>query len=387
MKIAYFTDTLTPQINGVTYVVETHSKLLSKNNDVVVFAPAYGLTGVTEDFGRLVIKRYPSVAIPKYKDMNISFINIPNMIKEVKEFNPDIIHFHSPATMGIVSIIIARYLKVPLFTTYHTLWSETLPPIPPFAVIDKFFSDMTTNKNALRKTIWSVSKKIFDYCDVIISPADIIKKELIANNHRGKIKIISNGIDTKKFKGKIRSKTNFKMLYVGRLSHEKQVDIVIKSFNEVQNKFQKSELLIVGDGNVKKNLKNLAKELKLSKKIKFTGSIDREKIVDYYKKCDIFVTASEMEVQPLTLLEAMSCSLPIVGVNKAGVAGIVKNNINGYLVSSANHKLIADRVIKIFENNDLRIKMAKESRKIAEENSMDESIKKLEKLYNQIAVK
>jgi glycosyltransferase involved in cell wall biosynthesis len=82
-----------------------------------------------------------------------------------------------------------------------------------------------------------------------------------------------------------------------------------------------------------------------------------------------------MEVQPLTILEAMSCGLPIVGVNKAGVGGIIQNNINGYLTKSASAKEISEKVNDILNNNTLRIKMSKNSRKIAQENSLDESIK------------
>lgn len=384
MKIAYFTDTLTPQINGVTYVVENHSELLSKNNDVVVYGPSYSLSGSTKKRGRLTTKRYPSVSLPNYREMNISFINIPVMISEVKKFNPDIIHFHSPAVMGIAAIMMAKYLKKPLVTTYHTLWSETLPPIPPFNIIDKFFSDTNIKKDALRQTIWSLSKKIFDNCDVIISPAKVIKDELRANNHKGKIVVISNGIDTNKFKYKLHSKPLFKMLYVGRLGHEKKVDIVIDAFNIIQKKYPKVVLTIVGDGPVSKELKLLVKNLKLTKKVKFTGRLDRNKIIKHYQNADIFITASEMEVQPLTILEAMSCGLPIVGVNKAGVGGIIQNNINGYLTKSASAKEISEKVNDILNNNTLRIKMSKNSRKIAQENSLDESIKKLTKLYNQL---
>lgn len=384
MKIAYFTDTLTPQINGVTYVVENHSEHLSKNNDVIVYGPSYGLSGSTKKHGRLITKRYPSVSVPNYKEMNISFINIPNIIKEVKEFNPDIIHFHSPAVMGITAIMLAKYLKRPLVTTYHTLWSETLPPIPPFNIIDKFFSDTNIKKDALRETIWGLSKKIFDNCDVIVSPAKVIKDQLKANNHKGKIVVISNGIDTDKFKYKSHKSPLFKLLYVGRLGHEKKVDVVIKAFEVVQKDIPNTKLTIIGDGPVFKEIKLLVKNLNLTKKVKFTGSLDREKIIDYYQNSDIFVTASEMEVQPLTLLEAMSCGLPIVGVNKAGVGGVTQNNINGYLTRSANPKEISEKINIILKSNSLRIKMSKNSRKIALENSLDESIKKLTKLYNQL---
>lgn len=384
MKIAYFTDTLTPQINGVTYVVENHSELLSKNNDVVVYGPSYSLSGSTKKRGRLTTKRYPSVSLPNYREMNISFINIPAMINDVKKFNPDVIHFHSPAVMGIAAIMMAKYLKRPLVTTYHTLWSETLPPIPPFNIIDKFFSDTNIKKDALRETIWGLSKRIFDNCDIIISPANVIKAELRKNNHKGKIVVISNGIDTNKYKFKPHNKLRLNLLYVGRLGHEKKVDVVVKAFDMVLKDNPDTKLTIVGDGPVSKDLKSLVKNLHLAKKVKFTGKLDREKIIKHYQNADIFVTASEMEVQPLTLLEAMSCGLPIVGVNKAGVGGVTKNNVNGYLTKSADPKEMATKINLILKDNNLRIKMSKNSRKIALENSLDESIKKLTKLYNQL---
>lgn len=383
MRIAYFTDTYIPQVNGVTYVVDTHAKLLSQKHKVKIYAPAYRLKGSVEKYskGNLTIEKYPSLPVIFYKDVHFPFVDVYKMFKSVEKFKPDVIHFHTPLTIGATSIIIARYLKIPLITTYHTLWSETLPPLPPFKVIDNFFREQINQKDLLRDTIWKASKRIFDYCDVIISPAKIIKDELITHSHKSKLVVISNGVDTGKFTPKTKLKTNFKILYVGRLSPEKNIDTVIRAFAIVKKEIDKATMEIVGGGPSLDGLKKLVKKLKLSKEIIFRGSVPRENLTNYYNRCDIFVTGSAMEVQPLTILEAMSCGLPVVGVKKAGVAGMVEDDFNGYLIPSPNAKKMAEKIVNILLNDKLRVRLSKNSRKTALKNSLKLSIKKLESLY------
>lgn len=133
MRIAYFTDTFLPRIDGVTYTIFEHTKLLSiRGNKVRIYAPAYPERNKNEKLNGVVIERYSSIPLPTYKGTRISFPNIYTMYKSIKKFNPDIIHFHTPGSIGILAILIAKFLKKPLVTTYHTLWSETLPPLPLF---------------------------------------------------------------------------------------------------------------------------------------------------------------------------------------------------------------------------------------------------------------
>ena len=384
MRIAYFTDTFLPRIDGITYTVSEHSKLLSaRGNKIRIYAPSYPERNKNEKLNGVMIERYPSIPLPTYKGTRISFPNIYTIYKSIKKFNPDIIHFHTPGPIGISAILLARFLKKPLVTTYHTLWSEVLPPLPPFNIIYKFFKTDETEKDLFKNAIWKISGEFFDDCDVIISPAKTIMRQLLIHNHKGKIVVVSNGIDTNKFKAKVRAKTNLKILYVGRLSHEKNVDMVIKAFAKVVRTIPNAKMEIVGDGPVLKSLKNLVDKLKLSNQIVFHGSIDREKLVNYYKRCDVFATGSAMEVQPLTLLEAMSCGLPVVGVKRAGVAEMVINNVNGYLVSPSNSNAMSTKIVKILSDNKLRLKLGKNSRKTAKENSLLSSIQKLENLYKQ----
>lgn len=384
MRIAYFTDTFLPRIDGVTYTIFEHTKLLSiRGNKVRIYAPAYPEKNENEKLNGVSIQRYPSIPLPTYKGTRISFPNIYTMYKSIKKFNPDIIHFHTPGPIGISAILIAKFLKKPLVTTYHTLWSETLPPLPPFNIVYGFFKTDEAEKDLFKKAIWKISGDFFDNCDVVVSPAKIIMRELLIHNHKSKIVVVSNGIDTNKFKAKVRPKTNFKILYVGRLSHEKNVDMVIKAFAKVAKEIPEAKMEVVGDGPVLKSLKNLTDKLKLKNKIVFHGSIAREKLANYYNRCDVFATGSAMEVQPLTLLEAMSCGLPIVGVKRAGVAEMITNNVNGYLVSPSNSSAMSIKIIKILSSNKLRLKFSKNSRKITKENNLLSSIQKLEDLYKQ----
>ena len=329
MKIAYFTDTYIPQINGVTYVVDSHARLLVKKHQVKIYAPAYGLKGEVEysQDGKLSIEKYPSLPVLFYTDIHFPFVDLYKMYKSVKSFRPDIIHFHTPGPIGSAAVILAKYLKIPLIATYHTLWSETLPPLPPFKIIDIFFKNQVGKKDLLRDVIWKMSNKIFDYCKIIISPADIIRDEIVLHQ---------------------------------------------------------SKLEIVGDGPELQPLKNLTKKLHLEEVVKFTGFIKREGLNKYYNSCDVFITGSTMEVQPLTILEAMSSGLPIIGIAKAGVAGLVKNNANGFLIPTQNSIEMASKIVEVLSDNNLRIKLSKNSRKIAVTHGLNQSIIKLDKLYRSV---
>lgn len=387
MKIAYFTDAYLPQVNGVTFVVENHAKLLSKNNDVMIFAPSYGLRRYKEtlEAGKLIIERYPSLPVINYKEIHLTFAGLPQMIISIRKFKPDVIHFASPLPIGISAVIISKLFKIPLVSTYHTLLSETLPPLPPFNSINKILT-INNRKDILKNFIWDSSKKIYDYCDVIIAPTKMIKDELSKHDHKSEIVVISNGIDTKKFSYKLNRKATFKIIYVGRTSFEKNIDVVIKVFNTLLSSIPNVILEIIGDGPAMSSLKKLAKELKISKKIIFRGFVSRDKLPEYYHQSDIFVTASEMEVQPLTIMEAMSCGLPVVGVNRGGVSSLVRDNRNGYLVEPDEFEKMSNKMIKILKDNILRTKFGKESRLLAEQESYARSIEKLEKIYRRLSI-
>jgi glycosyltransferase involved in cell wall biosynthesis len=110
----------------------------------------------------------------------------------------------------------------------------------------------------------------------------------------------------------------------------------------------------------------LAVEKGLTKQVRFLGWVDRKALVELYRQADLFVTATTWEGMPNTVLEAMACGLPVVGTRASGLAELVRDGVNGYLVDVNDVATLADRLAGLVDNPYERQRMGKESRKIAE---------------------
>ena len=124
--------------------------------------------------------------------------------------------------------------------------------------------------------------------------------------------------------------------------------------------------MLVGDGYLVPELKEKVKKENLENRIIFAGVIDHQEIKNYYVAGDIFVYASKSETQGMIITEAMYMGLPIVAIKATGIESLVKNNINGILVSENKTEFIS-AVKKLIDNKDLREKMSLESARIARE--------------------
>src|SRR3989344_3601483 len=369
MRIAYFTDTYKPQVNGVTFVVAEHSKILAQRHGVKIYAPAYELGHRDEVEGKVEVERYPSISLPTYKEVNLPLVQIKRLEESVVRFGPEIIHFHSPGPMGLSAMKIAREMKVPLVGTYHSLFSEILPRLP-------------ISRWVPRNWIWHLSRRVFEKCDLVISPSGEIKRQMEAHGHKVRIEVVSNGIDTAAFLPKKRYGGK-KAIFVGRVSHEKNIDVVVRVFGRVVKALPEATFAIVGDGPAREELEKLVGSLGLGGNINFLGYVKREILGEYYRGADVFVTASEMEVQPVTILEAMACGLPVVGVSAAGVVDMVEEGKNGFLVKSGETSEMAEKIIETLATKTNE-KLGRNARRWAEENDVRVSVSKIEKLYNEL---
>ena len=130
-------------------------------------------------------------------------------------------------------------------------------------------------------------------------------------------------------------------------------------------------LIIVGDGDLRLTLEELVIRENLKGYIIFAGSKNREEIISYYSLADIFVMPSvadekgNIDDQPVALLEAMSCGLPIVATNFPGISMTVEHNINGFLVPQKDVNKIEIALMKLILSSELREKMGSKSREIS----------------------
>jgi len=244
LRIAHFTDTFYPNIDGVvTFLDESIHFLSKRGHKIAVFCPKYG-KHKEKYFGKNVrILRIRSISLHTYKEVKISITRPKNIFRQLEEFNPDIIHIHAPGTIGLLGILAARKLHVPLIGTYHTLVSEQTYYVSLRNILGlnklmgKLYSIFKNGKfgkkpkdnSSLKRIIWYISLKMYEKCDVIIAPsksiADLLKSKLKNNN----IFYVRYGIDLKKFvpKKSYNKSETLSFLHVGRLSFEKNIDIII----------------------------------------------------------------------------------------------------------------------------------------------------------------
>lgn len=374
MKIAIFTDTFLPQINGIVTSIINFSKGLSKNgHEIYIFTPKHKEEKNYDFYKNVHIIYFNSTNfLIKYPELKLASPNVLKTIKILKKIKPDIIHTQSPSLHSIIGTLYARIFKIPIITTYHTLLPDFLKHTS--------LKRMGETK-AMIKTTWKFTSLYNNRLNLVITPSKTMKKELIKHGTKNRVLVVSNGFDNKIFYPSKINHKGIKLLHVGRISYEKNIDVILKSIKETLKEYPKIKLDIVGGGPDLNNLKKLSKELVLDKNVKFLGPMKHEKLRGVYSSHDIFITASTIETEGLVILEAMACGLPIIGVNKFAVPEIVKNNINGFIARPDDIKQISSDIIKLINNKNLREKFGRESIKISKKYIVTKSVKKLEKIY------
>lgn len=369
MRIAFFSDTAFPQINGISRSISNSLiNLKNRGHKVILFTHEKA-----DKLNDVEIYRYRSEHFFKHDDYDLVIPNLKDIFNKLKNFNPDIIHIHTPTIMGYVALRYGKKHNIPVIGTYHTYLPEFL----------EYFPVPILNKtNLMKKIVWKSSNWFFNQFDRVIIPNEVIKEELIKNGLKIKIDVISNGVDLKKFYIKrVNKKYKSNFLHVGRIGYEKSVDIIIKAFS-LCNK--KTNLIIVGKGPEINNLKELSKKLGVNKRIKFVGAKAGNELLNYYNGCDVFVTASTIETEGIVLLEAMACGKPIIVVNKLAAPKIIKKSNNGLISEPGNYKQFAENMNKLYKNKKLRNSLGKNSLCAVKEYSLENNINKLEKIYESL---
>jgi len=358
MKIAFFTETYHPQVNGVVTSIDISKKELERRgHKVYIFAPEPGREEKNVfRFGSIKFKPYPEymISVPRNR-----------ILKKILEIKPDIIHLHGPFTAAATGLAIGRLFNIPVVVTYHTHITEYTE------YLGKSF------KHIKRKIAIKYVKWFHNRADAIIAPSESIKKELRTYGVRKAIHVISTGVDLKiRNKKKNVNKTSL-ILHVGRLCKEKEVDAVIRSIKKIN----KGNLIITSKGPDEERLKSLVRKLGLSKRVKFTGYISDKQRDALYKKADVFVSASASETQGLVILEAMSYGCPVVVRNARGFNDVVKNNKNGLLFNRESE--IPSKINEIM-NSKIRGKIIENGYKTVREYSIINTTDKLEALYKRL---
>lgn len=177
-------------------------------------------------------------------------------------------------------------------------------------------------------------------------------------------KIITNGIDTKAFKPvEHKSSNTIKIVTSARLIPRKGIDVLINACKRLHDNNIAFELHIAGEGPEEEPLKQLCHKLRLSSHVFFLGRIERSAMQSLLPQCDIFVLPSYAEGMSNAVLEALACGLPLILTSTGGTAELIKEN--GYVVPAGDDLMLADKLMNLCEDEDLRLRMGQNSRQHA----------------------
>jgi glycosyltransferase involved in cell wall biosynthesis len=237
----------------------------------------------------------------------------------------------------------------------------------------------------LSKQLFRAERNLLRHADVVTAVSSSCAEDLTTYHGRDKeITVVGTGVDSTFFTPAQEKEINeLYILYTGRLEAIKGLVTLVESAQYVCQKHRKLKFVLVGKGTIEKVLRNMISKLKLEQNFYFAGHIsDRNKLVEYYQKAGAFVLPSYYESAGISLLEAMSCGVPVIATNVGGIPEIITNERDGLLVSPGDPEELAQALLKVLDDKELRETLASNARqKVRSKYDWEIIVNRIEAIY------
>ncbi len=350
MNIAFFTENYFPMVSGVSTSIRLFKEALEeKGHKVFVFAPSYGKDDNPEYRNEKGVIRLPALPI-RIHQSPIVFPGSSWRQFIVPRLKLDIIHVHHPFFLGRTALFWARFLKIPIVYTFHTLYEAYVH----YAPLKREIAVAFVKRYATR---------FANQVDLVISPSFSIKKHLESRGVSKPITVIPTGIKWEDFQqgDRARVKKEKILIFVGRLGEEKNVPFLLNVLCRAREKNWKA--IFVGDGPDREKLIRRVKKACMEKRILFPGMLPSSKLRELYAKSYLFLFSSFTETQGLVILEAMASGVPVLAMKAPGVSDFVHSGYTGFLVNSEEE--FYRKLILLLEDERLHSIMSATSREWA----------------------
>ncbi|HAX02356.1 MAG: hypothetical protein A2Y45_03580 [Tenericutes bacterium GWC2_34_14] len=351
--IGLFVDAFYPMIDGVVVVVDQYARYLQSYANVIVFAPKSTDKDYVDDFPYTVY-RSRQIKLP-FSDYSLSLPWIDHHFQHaLKKADLDLVHVHSPFSIGKMGIMYAKKKNIPVIGTLHSQYHLDF--------YERTKSELIT-KIALNKLISTLNQ-----CDELWTVnayiKDLFEKEGIQKNiyvipnatDLNYVHLPSNEIDLKRHYN-IRPDEKI-LLYVGRIDELKNLGFLLESLYRLRIKGFKFHMIFVGSGPYEEKMRTLIKKYGLQDHIHMSGRItNRQALALHYKIADLFLFPSIYDSSSLVQIEAASQKTPTLFLKDTATASTIKHNINGYVCEHDSMRY-AEMIITIFKDykSYLRIK-------------------------------
>ncbi len=333
MNIALFTDTYPPEINGVATSTENLKKtLVAHGHNVIVVATNPHSNEVTFEDG---VVRVPGISLKKLYGYRVTKVYSKKAMDIILKFRPDVVHCQTDAGNGLLGMIVARKLKIGMVYTFHTMFEDYA-----YYVTKGHF-----DRFARHSVRWFFRNKSNQFTEVI-APSKKIQDYLITIGITKNVPIIPTGIEFSRFAPEKENKERTAelqkkfgidpkekvILSLGRVAKEKSIDVLLRGYARFLEKGEPfpTRFVVVGWGPAEQELKELASQLGIQKKVVFTGPCSPDETQDYYRLGHYFASASVTETQGLTFMEAMAAHLIVMARYDDNLVGTIKDGQTGF---------------------------------------------------------
>ncbi|HYP03214.1 MAG TPA: glycosyltransferase family 1 protein [Cyanobium sp.] len=334
MRVAFFTETFLPKVDGiVTRLTKTVQHLVAAGDEVLIFCPE----GAPDHYMGARVVGVPALPLPLYPELKLALPR-PAVSEALEHFAPDLVHVVNPAVLGLGGIWLARTRGVPLVASYHT-------HLPKY--LEHYGMGM------LEPLLWELLKAAHNQAQLNLCTSTAMVEELSEKGIQNTA-LWQRGVDTDLFRPELRcqamrrrlhgghSDTGSLLLYIGRLSAEKQIERI----RPVLEAMPEARLALVGDGPHRQQLERVFEGTATH----FVGYLAGEELASAYASGDAFLFPSSTETLGLVLLEAMAAGCPVVGANRGGIPDIVSDGDNGCLYDPDSPDSLALAVRRLLGN-------------------------------------
>jgi len=368
VRIAFFTETFLPKVDGiVTRLTKTLPHLVAAGDEVMVFCPE----GAPDNHAGAQVVGVPALPLPLYPELKLALPR-PAVSEALERFRPDLVHVVNPAVLGLGGIWLAKTRNLPLVASYHT-------HLPKY--LEHYGMGM------LEPLLWELLKAAHNQAELNLCTSTAMVDELAAKGIEHTA-LWQRGVDTELFRPELanpamrarlhggHSDTGNLLLYIGRLSAEKQIERI----RPVLDALPQARLALVGDGPHRQQLERLFEGTATT----FVGYLAGSELASAYASGDAFVFPSSTETLGLVLLEAMAAGCPVVGANRGGIPDIVSDGINGCLYDPDQPASLVTAVQRLLGDGVTRAQLRQAARLEAERWGWAGATAQLQGYYRQV---
>ena len=393
------TDQYEPMVGGVPTVTKDLARgLAGRGHAVAVIAPSESRRGghaVDGPGAGIAVDYRGAVAWPWYEGQRLGMLSPARAGQLIAAFGPDVVHVHSPLTLGVAARSAARRRHVPVVYTNHYL------PLNVWPASARAPEGSEGAASRVRDAaFYAFVGRFANGCDLVTAPSATALRLLRGHGLRAPSQAMSNGVDLERFAPgqpdeELRSRYGLPgrcpvILSVGRLSPEKRADVLIAAVARIggtghNTGGERPVLVLAGAGPDEQRLRSLARHYGVAEQVVFTGYIPDADLPGLYRAADVFAIASQAELQSLVTMAAMASGLPVVAVDAGALAELVHAGENGFLARPGSASEVADCLDLLCRDAALRARMSKASSRIIARHDRHRLLSRWESLYRSLA--